>query len=231
MFATYYNTIFPLAGGKEAFFQKLINFFKPTSALDLGCATGELTGFLNNHGCKTTGIDLSQDLLNLAQGQPGEFVLADMVEFLQTQPPQPKDLVICIGNTLPHLNASDLEVFIRAVPKWLKDDGILVIQTVNYHKILKYKEPGLPTIERPKEGVKFSRLYSYNPDGSIAFTAVLDGPEGRDRSTVTLWPYTAEELKARLSESFTVIGEYGGFTESPYEREESNAWVLVTRVR
>jgi len=229
MFAAYYNTIFPLAGGKEAFFESILKRYNPTTALDLGCATGELTSFLNGRGCKTLGVDLSQDLLDLAkEQQAGKFVLADMVDYLQGQP-EKYDLLICIGNTLPHLEPPKLKKFMQAVPKWLSKNGILIIQTVNYSKILKNKETGLPTIERPDAGVRFTRLYSYSSQGSITFTAVLERPGGRDRSAVTLWPYTAEEIKHMLPGSFIVEAEYGGFTKTIYDPEQSSAWVLVAR--
>src|SRR5690606_13156225 len=110
-----------------------------------------------------------------------------------------------------------------------KQDGILIIQTVNYHKILNNAAPGLPAIERPKAGLKFSRLYSYNTDGSIAFTALLDSPAGRDKATVTLWPYTAEGIKQELTGNFRIEAEYGSFTESPYDLEQSPAWVLLAQ--
>lgn len=229
MFSTYYNTIFPFAEGKENFFKTLVERYNPKTALDLGCATGELTAFLARQGCSTIGIDLSPDLLKLANDHPGEFILADMVEYLEQKPAQKKDLIVCIGNTLPHLSTSLFNRFIKVVPEWLEEKGLLVIQTVNYHQILKNRPPGLPTIERPQAGVKFTRLYDYNPDGSIAFKGILDSPHGRSQSTVTLWPYTSSEIKEGLQMELTVEAEYGGFGGNPYDQEHSPAWVLVAK--
>lgn len=229
MFAAYYNTIFPLSGGKEEFFKNVLASHQPKSALDLGCASGELTGFLNRNGCATVGVDLSRELLDLAQGQPGKFIHADMVDFLGKNPPEPKDLIICIGNTLPHLHPAKLKEFLHRVPAWLNQGGLLVIQTVNYRKFLTQRPPGLPTIERPEAGVKFTRLYTYNGDGSIAFTAILTSPQGQNQSTVTLWPFTPEEIKGPLAMGLQVEGEYGSFACSPFDAQESPAWVLVAK--
>lgn len=229
MFAAHYNTIFPLAGGKEEFFQGILARFHPKTALDLGCATGELTGFLNRNGCSTMGIDLSQDLLSLAQDQPGQFTRADMVDYLQRETPNPKDLIICIGNTLPHLEPNKIKEFLSSLPAWLNQDGLVIIQTVNYDKVLRQRPPGLATIERPQAGVKFTRLYTYNSDGSIAFTAILDAPQGRNQATVTLWPFTSQELKDQLPTALQVEAEYGSFAGSPFEPQESPAWVLVAK--
>ena len=228
MFSAYYNIIFPFAEGKEEFFSNILSKYKPKSALDLGCATGELTSFLTTNGCDTTGIDLSPDLLSLAAKNPGKFILADMIDFLK-KPDQKQDLVICIGNTLPHLTPEQLSQFIQAIPNWLNKNGLLIIQTVNYHKILAKKPAGLSTIDRQKQGVKFARLYDYNPDGSIAFTAVLDSPGGHSESTVTLWPFTPTELKQKLPGSLKVEAEYGSFTETPFNPMESGAWVLIAK--
>lgn len=230
MFSAYYNTIFPLAGGKEVFFKKLLTNHRPRTALDLGCATGELTAFLTINGCETTGVDLSPDLLAQAHNKPGHFIKADMVDYLETEPKQKNDLIVCIGNTLPHLEPAKLNRFFAAVPTWLSDNGLLAIQTVNYQKILSGKPPGLPTIERPDAGVKFTRLYRYNPDGSIAFTGILDSPEGRGEATATLWPYTASDLKQGLTEAFRIEAEYGGFSDTTF-CPESPAWILLAQKR
>jgi SAM-dependent methyltransferase len=229
MFAAYYNTIFPFAEGKEIFFNSLVQKYRPKTAIDLGCATGELTAFLNNNGCETIGVDLSPDLLRLTQGKPGEFILADMVDYLANPPVQKKDLVVCIGNTLPHVEPSNVQKMISEIPNWLGKDGLLVIQTVNYQRILDNRPPGLSTIDRPEAGVKFTRLYDYKTNGSIAFTAVLDSPQGQNRATVTLWPYTSGQFKEMLPSSFSVEAEYGGFTDSPFSPAESTAWVLVAK--
>jgi len=81
-------------------------------------------GFLNRNGCKTIGVDLSEDLLDLAQSQLGEFIYADMVDYLQ-KTPKPKDLLICIGNTLPHLEPNTFKDSLEHIPGWLNQDGLL----------------------------------------------------------------------------------------------------------
>lgn len=227
MFSAYYNTIFPFAGGKEEFVKKLLAKYKPKTALDLGCASGQLTAFLNRHGCTTIGVDLSPDLLNLAKRGPGEYVLADMVKYLE-QDPVPKDMLVCIGNTLPHLIPPQRRQFLKLIPEWLSDGGALIIQTVNYAKILAEKSPGLPTIEKPEIGIRFTRLYTHKPDGSIDFTAILNSPEGSSQDTVTLWPFTAKELHDELPASLQVTEELGGFSGIPYG-QESGAWVMTAQ--
>jgi len=229
MFSAYYNTIFPFNEGKEAFFRYIIDKYKPISALDLGCATGELSTFLNSNGCNTIGVDLSPDLISLAKKNPGDYILADINKYLENKTKQKYDLIVCIGNTLPHLEPNELRRFAKEISNWLNQDGLLIIQTVNYYNILRHKPTGLPTIENTEAGVKFTRLYSYNPDASIAFTAMLDSPQGRAQSTVSLWPFTPTELKQLLPDSLGVEGEYGSFSMVPYSPEQSAAWVLVAK--
>lgn len=226
MLAAHYNTVFPFSGVKKQFFENILLQYRPRTALDLGCATGELTGFLNRNRCQATGVDLNADLLAIARkSQPGRFVREDIVAFLSASR-EMFDLIICIGNTLPHLDPASRDRFAALAPRRLHPKGILILQTVNYHKILRHRPPGLPAIEKKEAGIKFTRRYQYRSDGSIVFTASLDSPQGQSQSSTVLWPYTARELKAMLAADFHLAAEYGSFAGEPFA-EESPAWFYV----
>ncbi|MTI94274.1 MAG: class I SAM-dependent methyltransferase [Firmicutes bacterium] len=229
MFCAYYDNIFPFAGAKKSFFEKLLVDSTPAVALDLGAATGELTNWLASRGIMTTGVDLSEHLLNQARERQlpnANFVLDDLLHYTENTN-QRYDLIVCIGNTLPHLRPAERKAWLDLLPSRLTPHGTLVIQTVNYTRILKEKPPGLAEIKREDPELTFTRLYDYNHDGSITFTARLRTQEAGDSSAVTLWPFTAQELINELPESLVPQIQYASFNQTPYEPDQSPAWILV----
>lgn len=230
MFAAYYNHIFPFAGSKEQFFRWLLANYSIGSALDLGAATGELVCFLARYGCHAKGIDLSPDLVALArQACACPFELADMAEFLEQTPDNCYDLITCIGNTLPHLEPKKIARAMERMEFWLAPDGLLAIQTVNYHRIMNLRPSGLPTIRRPNQQISFTRLYDYTEKNTVNFTAILETPRGISRETVSLHPVTAKEVIDMLPDSISPIHQFGGFDRSRFTANTSPAWVLVAQ--
>lgn len=224
--AAYYDTIFPFSGSKEQFFLDLIANKPSSSALDLGCATGALVGLLTRLNWTAVGVDLSPDLIRLARQQhPGTFLQEDMLGFLERSEKE-YELIVCIGNTLPHLPKENLKLFLTLATKHLNPGGKLILQAVNYHKILTDRPPGLPTIKRQEEGVTFTRLYEYNQDGSITFSSILETPQGSEKSDVTLWPFSHQDIRELLPPKLTIEAEYGSFDKESYNPQESSAWVL-----
>lgn len=222
----YYDIIFPFSGGKEQFFLDLTTNKSPGNALDLGCATGALVGLLAGINWNAEGVDLSPELIALARKQnPGIFHLDDMLAFLESSE-KIYDLIVCIGNTLPHLPKENLKHFVALTAEHLNPGGKLILQTVNYNKILIDRPAGLPTITRAEEGVTFTRLYAYNQDGSITFSSILETPKGKERSSVTLWPFTHMDFRELLPSGLIIEAEYGSFEGDSFDSMRSPAWVI-----
>ena len=228
MFANYYNSIFPWAGSKVEFFAWLLTQSRVKNALDLGSATGELTCWLHNQGLFATGVDLSPDLVELAKQEcSAPFVLADISDYLEQEPDHQYHLITCIGNTLPHLEPEKIQRLLKQAGKWLAPGGLLVIQTVNYHRILRLHPPGLPLIKVPEEKVTFTRQYDYPTEDLVQFTAILETPQGKDQQSVMLHPVTAADVLSMLPPKLTPTHQFGSFDKKPFDPEESPAWILV----
>lgn len=195
-FATYYNQIF-------SFNQQLSYDLKPFikrdgKAIDLGCGTGRLVALLETLKMKAIGVDMDQSMIDVAKKDYPNltFYQANMVDFLDNDSSS-YDLMTCFGNTLPHLSKDDLVHFLVSAKKRLNQDGYLIIQMLNYNKILKYR----PTQLKPLifNGGLFERFYTYH-ETFVTFKTVLSIADHKTTDETKLYPYTKEVLSEVLDD-------------------------------
>lgn len=106
----------------------------PGRALDIGCGTGVLCRILKDMGIKTTGIDLSEEMIKIArEANPGiDFFTADMVTY---RPDAPVDLVTCTGDALNHLpDISLVETMFNNVHSYISPGGVFVFDILDGHE-------------------------------------------------------------------------------------------------
>lgn len=108
---------------------------KARSALDLGCGTGVLCALLNSRGIEAEGVDLSEEMLEIARENAPDlrFTAADMTEY---QPQRSFDLVTCTGDAINHL--PDLTAIGRTfgnVYSALNPGGCFVFDLLNENEV------------------------------------------------------------------------------------------------
>jgi hypothetical protein len=132
-------------------------------------------------------------------------------------PPSSLDAILCLGNTLVHLEErSDVLSFCRTSKDLIKRGGRFLLQILNYDHILARRLPELPTIENDR--VRFERIYRYHDDGPILFRTVLTvrATGSVVENEVFLYPLRKGEIGAMLSEAgFAEIRFYGDFRKAP----------------
>jgi 2-polyprenyl-3-methyl-5-hydroxy-6-metoxy-1,4-benzoquinol methylase len=180
----YYSEIFPYQAMQLQFVKSRAGELKGKQILDIGCATGELACQLSKEGANATGIDLNEDLLQHANGCSGfqsadsykresefgsptpKFQLGNMLN-LETDFKQGQfDVVLCFGNTLVHLQTTELiQQMLNGVYSVLKLGGQFLIQILNYDYILSEQVSELPNIE--SENIRFIRKYNFDENSSI----------------------------------------------------------------
>lgn len=165
--AAYYSLLFPLNDRQREFFARLLAAGPVGSVLDVGCGTGEHLAFFSERGVRAHGLEpdeaMFEELQRRAWPGPVPTLARVGVEALPEAVGERVDLVLCLGNTLPHL--ADREAVRRAVRGMaaaLAPRGRLVVQTVNFDRILAEGRAAFPVIERalPDGGrIAFFREY------------------------------------------------------------------------
>lgn len=224
--------------------------------MDVGCGTGSLAVALADHFDEVVGIDPDEEMLIIARQKTGlkgetRYAIRDskkgigdrryasLVTLLPLGMLDLEDrfargsfnVVLCLGNTLVHL-AGEEEVrdFLRQTHGVLKPGGSLIIQIINYDRVIDNKLGGLPTIEN--EQVRFERIYQY-PEKPIYITFItrLTIKESGEviENRVPLLALTPERLRGLLAESgFGGLEEFGSFSREGF-RAESQPFILLAK--
>lgn len=228
-----YDNVFPL---EEDIVKFLSEDLKPgDNVLDLACGTGQYSIELGKLDSNVTGIDLNGDMIRIAKEKAGnlniEFLQEDMTRFDNINDKK-YNLIFCIGNSIVHLdNMRKIERFIKDIYNSLERNGIMVIQTINFDRILKYNIKSLPTIDRSDIGVKFIRKYNFNKgDDKLEFNTELTirrgSAENKYFNIVPLIMLLKNEAVSMIERAgFGKIEVYGGFNKKEYS-EEAYAMVI-----
>lgn len=110
---------------------------RPKTVVDLACGTGTLTAMLASQGYHTIGIDLSENMLAVAEektrGLSVQLSHQDMREFSL---PYPVDTVLCFVDSLNYLvNEEDVQQTFQRVYQQLNDEGIFLFDVHTPYKI------------------------------------------------------------------------------------------------
>jgi 2-polyprenyl-3-methyl-5-hydroxy-6-metoxy-1,4-benzoquinol methylase len=179
-----------------------------TTVLDVGCATGAFALALMRRGMDVTGVDLNAAMVQSACRRNPEprtnarFFLMNMLEIGNTFAHGRFDMVLCLGNTLVHLDGPDqIRSFLRQARDLLRPGGAFVFQTVNYAKVLAEDLKRLPAIETSR--ARFEREYRQRDDGRISFEATIFSSSGQPvfKDRTALYPATPNELTALIGET------------------------------
>ena len=217
-----YDFIFPLSPAHQTFFA---NELRGHTVLDVGAATGNLTAYLNSQGYEVTAIDLSERLIAKA-AEKG--ITVQQLNMLNIDTLPAFDNIVCIGNTLPHLDSkASVQLFLQKAYKQLTQGGKLVLQLVNFEKYFAQQQGdylgSLPLITNDK--VKFERFYYLNSEGKIRFKTILDDTIENEE---LLQPIFADELTQWLTQiGFQAIDLYGNFKKDPFDPNASMALIIV----
>lgn len=213
--------------------------------LDLGSGTGEHSRFLASKGFEVVGIDLSPSMLAKAIEGPRPpnllFVEGDIAD-VESLTSGTFDGALCLGNTLPHLrDRASLVRLVAGLRARLRPGAALVLQVLNYDKVLDSGQRFLPLNFRKDEGegdVVFLRLMTPHPDGTVVFTpsTLRYRPDGDPpleviaTRNVPLTGWRRQELEDALDAGgFSRREVFGTVGDVPFDPAHSPDTVIVAR--
>lgn len=169
--AKVYDYIFPQNINQLNFIDRIKPITKHETILEIGCATGNLTELLYSKSDHVIGLDLDDTLLEEASKKYPHmtFINENMLHIsnLKTN----FDRIVCFGNTLVHLPDRDaVTSFFNRVYEQLNDNGLFIVQIINYDRIVSQNINHLPTIEN--DHIKFTRDYDLK-NGYVSFDTEL----------------------------------------------------------
>lgn len=232
----YYNDIFP-TGEIQIQFLKDAMPNPPKEVLDVACGSGGYAKALTKAGYNVTAIDLDSSMIEELGSKDNDIdtMVLDMLDIDMLD--DRFDLIYSIGNSLVHLESEEevLEFLLKSTEK-LSSDGSLVIQILNYNRILDKKIEYLPLIENNERNLIFERYYEYIPETEedyekLKFRTVLKVDDLEFNNEEILLPIRSEKLVELLENAgYNDISMYGDFKKSEYNESESYSLVLVAKI-
>ena len=228
--ANYYDQIFPLKQSKIDFFS---DYSKNKKVLEIGCATGNLCFELSKTAKQVVGIDLSSELISNAKEKHSsenlEFKLESLTNILSLN--NCFDTIICVGNTLPHLSSiAEVENFIKNSFEILNKNGHLILQFINFPKLMLNKHFDFPELKN--KSFEFKRSYKIINNSFIEFnTELYLATENKKFSDATkLLPLDSKKIiKYAESIGFTVEDTFSNFNRDKFSHSSDAIIIILKR--
>ncbi len=217
--AKHYHIIFPVQKAQIDFLRNQKNNVK---TLDIACGDGNYLKSLTTYGFYGMGIDVSEDMIQLAKSnQSNKQVKFQVMNMLNLDLLNDKyEFIYIIGNSLPHLASfAEVENFFHQVYKTLIDNGRFSIQIINFDRIRTHNIQQLPTIKN--QNLELKRMYELKED-VIVFKTVLKTEKNCFENSVTLLSIESEQLLKTLNNvGFKNIQCYGDFMRTSFQKDQS----------
>lgn len=206
--------------------------------VELGCGTGSITQILDSYGYNMVGIDISLDMLSIANEKKEKsnknitYQYQSMADF---ELEKKVDACVCVCDSSNYL-IEDGELFscFRSVYNNLKEDGILIMdfKTEYFYE----KELGECTIAENRDDASFIwENYYYKEDkiNEYILTLFIKDKAGKfDKYEETHYQraYSIKEIKQYLTASgLKLINIYDAFTNKKPSRHSQRVYIVAKK--
>ncbi|MFI5252732.1 MAG: methyltransferase domain-containing protein [Bacteroidota bacterium] len=224
---------------ERPYYHLMVDKYKIKKALDAGCGTGFHSLLLSKLGVSVTAIDISNRMLAIFKKQAIHLrlnIAAHNASMLHLPPRYTLsfDAVFCLGNTLPHLShKNDLQNVIRNFSNVLKPGGVLILQILNYQRILR-QQSHFQTIKITGD-TTYIRTHRYDRGRLLFEIEEINTSHNANNHSVRrieLQPFSVQDLKKNLLRfKFEEIKIYGTISMQSFESKKSQDLVIHARKR
>ena len=200
--------------------------------IDLACGTGSIAVRLADMGYRVTGIDLSPEMLSIADFKSAgkvSLINADMLNFSLSQP---ADACVCTLDSINHLNSiNEVIKAFENVYNSIKDNGIFIfdVNTVFKHNL-----------ELGNISFVFDEADSYHSWDSVLLVVIMfrimidifvkeSNHYNRFSEEFFETAYSVEDLKAALKPYFDVLGVYDDMTRNEPKSDSERIYFVCKR--
>ena len=230
-----YDALFPVSEAQRALFDRLLAEGRVLRVADAGCGSGAQLLPFAAAGSECVGFDPDPALVSRAREKLAPFPRARVAvggfSDLSRIVTEPVDLLLCLGNSLVHVPQEEAARFLLDAAGVLADGGRVLLQILNYERLLLGKVTSLPLMQAEMGAVEFRRSYVWEGDRKVRFQTMLRISEGGQprihRNEIPLYPIYPDEMWGMLSRAgFSGIRFFGDFAGSDFS-PESEALVCL----
>jgi len=205
------------------------------SAADFGCGSGLDSIALSKLGLEVTAFDQSHLMIEKAQKNAAFYnVKTDFLNYPIDQIPHQInakfDLIVSLGNTLANLNELQLKQTIFTIRDLSKSGGKVLIQILNYSRILSRKTFTINSFEGEKTIIK--RFYNLIGEKLFFNISIKNKNSGEEKIIKTeLFPHTFNIFSEYFGDAgFKDIELFGSLSKEKFEKTESNDLVITAQI-
>jgi len=202
------------------------------STADIGCGSGADSIALFSSGLKVTAFDPSSEMLKNAEANSKRMNVK--VEFqnyaadiIPKEFDEKFDLVVSLGNTFANIPKGKFLNSLQRCYKILRTKGQLLIQVLNYEKILVDKQRIVNITEKADKC--FIRFYDFL-DGDIIFNILTFSkvkPSDNKLISTKIYPHSVKNFESGLKRAgFKSIQFYSNLELSAFDKERSKDLVI-----
>lgn len=196
----------------------------PVKVLRVGCATATLEHALARHGLDVTGIDVTREMIEIAQRRKKEpasnirFLQLSSIEMGRFLKADFYDFICCLDDKITFIRDKILmRKFFYDCKQLLRTNGSLVINTLNYDYFFGKSVIDLP----PKKSIRATLFRQLRQDENGTVTAYFDLETGNGKKEHVLngaeiFPLSQNEIVLFAKEAgFTDLRFFSDFSCSP----------------
>ena len=239
--APYYTVLFPVGDALKSFLEPYVRRCRDANQpwLDIGCGTGALVEWLLECGVDAWGLEPDRDFVAEGRRRVGSqdrrIYEGGMLEYGDLPAMGGFGTITCLGNVLAHANGVDeISRFFKKSASSLREGGSVIVQTVNFDKVLRSRDYEFPILERvAPDGTRFRferhyRLAGRKEGEPLRFDTALCVGNDRLENSTWLFPVKETPLLEAAAPFFKETSVFGDFNRNLWSKDSPATIVIGT---